>query len=479
MDALLIVKEIAVLQTVWFLVSSFYEQSNSGLAPTIYTDDEVLHMVNYNHLLKLHSLTLLSQDIQRILKSRLKMEWPRETAILAHITSDEASLRTTLDELKELVSSRVHNLALDLKAYDEKTEPLEIEGAMDTGSPEEHFVDSESVLVPEESEPLTPEPLSPVLEASQSDVLSETHMPVEFAESVTSPLADPETKREEAKVDEEEGEEEEDEKDGEEDKAKVDEVAEDEVAEDEEIGRNEEGEIQNEAEAMEDIEIKGEEITVPVINETISEATENILDGETQVEVKEEANNTEKSKPVGLVDEHKSEAEIETGSQETIPNSVEDSQDVKEELDDRKERVTFEADTPEEATTASQFNARKRKSMTPPAQSNKRFQSMVNQLITDISGNKYATMFLQPVSENDAPDYYSLIRSPIDLKILKQMVKKQEITNFVEFERSLRLMFANAIMYNHEDTETYLWTLQMIKDVDMMLNLFKSAQRDG
>lgn len=106
---------------------------------------------------------------------------------------------------------------------------------------------------------------------------------------------------------------------------------------------------------------------------------------------------------------------------------------------------------------------------------NKKLQILSNPLIANITSYKYASTFLQPVSESNAPDYYSLIKEPRDLKTIKQMVKDGRIQNAAELEREILLMFANAIMYNKDGTDINNWSKEMQIETDKLLQLFKES----
>lgn len=119
---------------------------------------------------------------------------------------------------------------------------------------------------------------------------------------------------------------------------------------------------------------------------------------------------------------------------------------------------------------------RKRKSA-PPSASLRRFQQMVNPLLSDILSNKSASFFAHPVNPNDAPAYYDLVLSPTDLRTIKTAVKEGTIHDTNELERELQLMFANAIMYNDWDTNMSMWAREMQRDTERIITLFRSAER--
>lgn len=109
--------------------------------------------------------------------------------------------------------------------------------------------------------------------------------------------------------------------------------------------------------------------------------------------------------------------------------------------------------------------------------SNRRFFTLVNPLISNISSNKSASFFANPVNPNDAPNYYDLIYEPTDLRTIKAKVKDGRIQSTAELERELQLMFANAVMYNGWDSDVSMWTREMQHDAETLLVLFRGAER--
>lgn len=125
---------------------------------------------------------------------------------------------------------------------------------------------------------------------------------------------------------------------------------------------------------------------------------------------------------------------------------------------------------------------RKRGSSPPPkistsVSTNRRFFTLVNPLISNISSNKSASFFANPVNPNDAPNYYDLIYEPTDLRTIKTKVKDGRIQNSAELERELQQMFANAVMYNGWDSDVSIWTREMQHDTETLLALFRGAER--
>lgn len=80
-----------------------------------------------------------------------------------------------------------------------------------------------------------------------------------------------------------------------------------------------------------------------------------------------------------------------------------------------------------------------------------------NRLVT----HKYASVFLRPITEDQAPGYHSVIFRPMDLSTIKKNIDNGTIRSTMHFQRDVMLMFQNAIMYNKQDTFVYKMAVSM------------------
>jgi E1A/CREB-binding protein len=64
-------------------------------------------------------------------------------------------------------------------------------------------------------------------------------------------------------------------------------------------------------------------------------------------------------------------------------------------------------------------------------------------------------IFKQPVDpkENCAPDYYDVIRNPMDLGLIRRRLENGFYQNLYSFESDVYLVFDNCILYNGEDSD--------------------------
>ena len=95
----------------------------------------------------------------------------------------------------------------------------------------------------------------------------------------------------------------------------------------------------------------------------------------------------------------------------------------------------------------------------------KRFQNVIGLLHSQISQHRNGTIFHNPIKLSEAPDYHDIVKKPMDLKTIKTRVRDGLISNSLEYQRDIYLMFANAMMYNRPSSDVY----NMTKDVRMDL----------
>ncbi|XP_033122290.1 bromodomain-containing protein 8-like [Anneissia japonica] len=81
------------------------------------------------------------------------------------------------------------------------------------------------------------------------------------------------------------------------------------------------------------------------------------------------------------------------------------------------------------------------------------------------ASHKCANVFLNPVTDEIAPGYSSVVFRPMDLFTIKKHIESGEIRSTQEFQRDMMLMFNNAIMYNSSDHHVYLMAKNMQNDV--------------
>lgn len=92
------------------------------------------------------------------------------------------------------------------------------------------------------------------------------------------------------------------------------------------------------------------------------------------------------------------------------------------------------------------------------------------------ANHRYASVFLQPVSDDIAPGYHSIVHRPMDLLAIKKNIESGVIRTTAEFQRDIMLMFQNAVMYNSSDHNVYHMALEMQRDVLEHVQQFLATQ---
>ncbi|XP_064827661.1 bromodomain-containing protein 8 isoform X3 [Oncorhynchus masou masou] len=92
------------------------------------------------------------------------------------------------------------------------------------------------------------------------------------------------------------------------------------------------------------------------------------------------------------------------------------------------------------------------------------------------ANHRYANVFLQPVTDDIAPGYHSIVHRPMDLSTIKKSIETGLIRTTAEFQRDIMLMFQNAVMYNSCDHDVFHMALEMQRDVLEQIQQFLATQ---
>jgi histone acetyltransferase len=89
-------------------------------------------------------------------------------------------------------------------------------------------------------------------------------------------------------------------------------------------------------------------------------------------------------------------------------------------------------------------------------------------LLNDMQNHTSAWPFLHPVNRDEVPDYYEVIKEPMDLSTMEERLSSDLYPTPVEFLRDAKLVFDNCRKYNNETTpyaksanklERFMWGL--------------------
>uniref|UniRef100_A0A1A9ZBU0 Nucleosome-remodeling factor subunit NURF301 n=1 Tax=Glossina pallidipes TaxID=7398 RepID=A0A1A9ZBU0_GLOPL len=79
----------------------------------------------------------------------------------------------------------------------------------------------------------------------------------------------------------------------------------------------------------------------------------------------------------------------------------------------------------------------------------------LRKLIKQIQSHKSAWPFMEPVDPKEAPDYYNVIKEPMDLKQIEEKVNKNIYLKLSEFIGDMTKVFDNCRYYNSKDSSFY------------------------
>ena len=77
------------------------------------------------------------------------------------------------------------------------------------------------------------------------------------------------------------------------------------------------------------------------------------------------------------------------------------------------------------------------------------------EVLEKLKRHEHSWPFLEPVDPEEVPDYYDVIKLPIDLSTIEQRLKKDYYRTKDIFVSDVRLIFENCRTYNSEQTEYY------------------------
>lgn len=102
-------------------------------------------------------------------------------------------------------------------------------------------------------------------------------------------------------------------------------------------------------------------------------------------------------------------------------------------------------------------------------------------LVTSLIDHEFAWVFKDPVDpiELGLPDYFEVIKTPMDLNLIKKQLEVRQYDNFDDVCRDVRLVFENAILYNGEDSDVGDMALRMLDFFKEGYNKLMNPTSDG
>ncbi|XP_066566718.1 putative global transcription activator SNF2L2 isoform X3 [Amia ocellicauda] len=107
-----------------------------------------------------------------------------------------------------------------------------------------------------------------------------------------------------------------------------------------------------------------------------------------------------------------------------------------------------------------------------PPKLTKQMNAIVDTVINykDGSGRQLSEVFIQLPSRKELPEYYELIRKPVDFKKIKERVRNHKYRSVSDLEKDVMLLCHNAQTFNLEGSQIY-------EDSIVLQSVFKSARQ--
>ncbi|KAK0183087.1 hypothetical protein PV327_001159 [Microctonus hyperodae] len=202
---------------------------------------------------------------------------------------------------------------------------------------------------------------------------------------------------------------------------------------------------------------------------------------ETKVEKPEKIEKLDKTEKIGKDDESKKKKEeeiVEIKKEEPTSNTADDVEMEEEESSltklsagramktySKKQNIAVDSEPETESSgEGADYRAWKKAVML-----------VYNRLAT----HKYASVFLRPITEDQAPGYHSVIFRPMDLSTIKKNIDNGTIRSTMHFQRDVMLMFQNAIMYNKHDTFVYQMAVSMQEECLQHMQILVEVTGEG
>lgn len=107
-----------------------------------------------------------------------------------------------------------------------------------------------------------------------------------------------------------------------------------------------------------------------------------------------------------------------------------------------------------------------------PPKLTKHMNAIVDTVINykDSSGRQLSEVFIQLPSRKELPEYYELIRKPVDFKKIKERIRNHKYRSISDLEKDVMLLCHNAQTFNLEGSQIY-------EDSIVLQSVFKSARQ--
>ncbi|VVC39680.1 Hypothetical protein CINCED_3A021242 [Cinara cedri] len=103
------------------------------------------------------------------------------------------------------------------------------------------------------------------------------------------------------------------------------------------------------------------------------------------------------------------------------------------------------------------------------------FHAFLHTVLQQLISKDTGQIFIEPVDQNEVPDYGDIVKHPMDLQTMESKIKKFEYDSLEAFETDFNLMISNCLAYNSKETIFYKAGIKMR---DQGGTVLRTAKRD-
>lgn len=107
------------------------------------------------------------------------------------------------------------------------------------------------------------------------------------------------------------------------------------------------------------------------------------------------------------------------------------------------------------------------------------FQNSCIKALDQLVNHRCAWPFMTPVDKEEVPDYYDVIKNPMDFQTIRENINKDLFRSKADFIRAVRQIFANAKIYNLKNTIYYKCALELeVFSEEVFVNLKERDEKE-
>lgn len=99
------------------------------------------------------------------------------------------------------------------------------------------------------------------------------------------------------------------------------------------------------------------------------------------------------------------------------------------------------------------------------------FHAFLHSVLQQLVAKDVGQIFIEPVDQNEVPDYGDIVKCPMDLQTMEIKIKNSEYNSLESFESDFYLMISNCLAYNSKDTIFYKAGIKMRDQVSQSKQL--------